>query len=168
MLLSYDDNDDADEYTNLCLCISLLLAAFYSYIPHFPSSFSFLPYLTIPLSSSPSHIGHLFQKLKIEDARDQLAALNQQSGKKGGVGESKGAMGPSNTIVNRNIDVSKEKSSSTSTSSNTRGNDIDHHKSDDPIPPVSDYIPPPLMGSEGDVLKVSSRSSPNEQYVNNI
>ena len=78
------------------------------------------------------------------------------------MGESKGAMGPSTTIVNRSIDVSKEKSSSTS--SNT--NDIDHHKSDDPIPPVSDYIPPPLMGSEGDVLKVSSRSCLDEQYVN--
>jgi hypothetical protein len=41
-----DHNDDEEEYTNLCL-ISLLSAAFYSYIHHFPSPFSFLPYLTI-------------------------------------------------------------------------------------------------------------------------
>ncbi len=34
------DVDGDDEYTNLCLS-SLFPAAFYSYIPHFPSSFSF-------------------------------------------------------------------------------------------------------------------------------
>ena len=41
--LTYNNNNNnEEEYTNLCL-ISLLPAAFYSYIPHFPSSISFLP-----------------------------------------------------------------------------------------------------------------------------
>jgi hypothetical protein len=56
LLLSYydsDDDDDNDEYTNLCLSAS---CPFYSYTPHFPSpSPSFLPYLTIPFSSSIRH-----------------------------------------------------------------------------------------------------------------
>ena len=49
-MVSYDDNDNEedDEYTNLCLSAS---CSFYSYTPHFPSSisFSFFPYLTMLL-----------------------------------------------------------------------------------------------------------------------
>jgi hypothetical protein len=45
-----NDEDDEDEYTNLCLS-SLLRAAFYSYIPHFLSTISLL----LPSSSHYTH-----------------------------------------------------------------------------------------------------------------
>ena len=37
LLCSYSRDDDGDEYINLCLCNSLLPAAFYSYTSHFQS-----------------------------------------------------------------------------------------------------------------------------------